>query len=89
MIRILERTRWTRHGFPGHRRVLTLTAMVRRTGGRKFSPPTRGPPSMSGAVPRIFPKGTPVQVLQSKNGWLRVEERDSAAIGWVYGSLLK
>jgi SH3-like domain-containing protein len=44
---------------------------------------------MSGAVPRIFPKGTPVQVLQSKNGWLRVEERDSAAIGWVYGSLLK
>jgi SH3-like domain-containing protein len=44
---------------------------------------------MSGAVLRILPKGTPVQVLQSENGWLRVGERDGAAIGWVYGSLLK
>ena len=27
-------------------------------------PRARGPPSMSGAVPRILPKGTTVQVLQ-------------------------
>jgi len=29
-----------------------------------LAPPARGPPSMSGAVPRILPKGTTVQVLQ-------------------------
>jgi hypothetical protein len=49
----------------------------------------RAAPSMSGAVLRILPKGIPVQVLQSENGWLRVGERDGVEIGWVYGSLLK
>jgi SH3-like domain-containing protein len=32
-------------------------------------------------------KGTPVQVLQSESGWLRVGERDGVAIGWVHSSL--
>jgi hypothetical protein len=49
----------------------------------------RAAPPMSGAVLRILPKGIPVQVLQSENGWLRFGERDGVEIGWVYGSLLK